>query len=217
MSHTATGAYGGIYEVTVSTREDNAIKTEPVIYVAPPIIPPIEFEVFSMDNGSYGISWLDRKPSEGGPYYYQLIVSEGNTLNIDNAQIIDVSKPPTIYTNTTHHTYSFAVRIMTKIGYKSDLSEVESRRHILASESSAISEASFVAITVPIVVLLLILGAALTVFYVRYRNLHNRFTRFGNSHYDTRSDAATFDDDTLEEDESPQIRGFAADEPLVIA
>lgn len=201
----------------MATRDPNAVKTAPVTYNAPPIMPPIEFEVFPMDNGSYGISWLDRIPPEGGPYYYQLLISEGNSLIVETAEIIDIYKPPTTYTNSSFHTYSFAVRIMTKIGYKSELSETESRRHIMSSEASAISETSFVAIIVPIVVLLLILGAAFTVFYVRYRNLHNRFTRFGNSHYDSRSDAATFDDDALEEDDSPQIQGFSADEPLVIA
>lgn len=59
--------------------------------------------------------------------------------------------------------------------------------------------------------------AALGVFVVKHRRLQSSFTRFANSHYDTRSDAATFDDHSLEEDENPQIVGFSDDEPLVIA
>lgn len=217
MSHTAYGTYGGVYEVTVSTNDPNAIKTEPVVYAAPAIKPPLMFEVFSLDNGSYEIMWQDKKPDIGAPYYYQLLVSEGNTLDEKTAQVIDVYDPPVTYTNSSSNTYSFAVRITNKKGYKSELSEIESRRHTIMSEAITISETNFVAVIVPIVILLVVLGAALTVFYVRYRNLSNRFTRFGNSHYDSRSDAATFDDDTLEEDDSPQIQGFSADEPLVIA
>lgn len=217
LSHTAYGTYGGVYEIRVSTNVPNATFTSPFTYIAPPILPPIEFEVFATDNGSYGLSWLDKFPDQGGPYSYELMVSEGNALNEKAAQTIQVHHPPIYYTNTTSQTYSFAVRIVSEVGYKSELSTVESRRHALAVEASAISETSFVAIIVPIVVLLLVLGGALTVFYVRYRNLQNRFTRFGNPHYDSRSEAATFDDDTLQEDDGPQIQGFSQDEPLVIA
>lgn len=217
LKHIAYGAYGGIYEIKVSTNSRDAIFSSPVTYVAPPILPPIEFKVFTMENGSYGIYWLDKKPDSGGPYHYEIIVSEGNSLDESKTEIITADSPPIYYTNATAQIYSFAVRLVSKDGHKSELSAVESRRHAFALEASAISETSFVAIIVPIVVLFLILGAALAVFYVRYRNLQNRFSRFGNPHYDSRSEAATFDDETLEEDDSPQIQGFSADEPLVIA
>lgn len=217
LNHTAFGIYGGVYEITVSTNVPNALKTSSVMYYAPPISPPLEFDVVTMDNGSYFINWLDRKPATGGPYRYQLFVSTGNMLNEKIAQTIEVDRPPCIYTNTSFDTFSFAVRISTNDGYKSEFSEIESRRHLIATAEASISETSFVAIIVPIVLLLLVVGSALAIFYIRYKNLHNKFTRFGNSHYDTRSEAATFDDDTLEEDDSPQIQGFAADEPLVIA
>merc|ERR1711911_218914 len=59
--------------------------------------------------------------------------------------------------------------------------------------------------------------AALAVLLVRQRRLQRSFVNFVNPHYDTRSGAATFTDQTLEEENSPVIRGFSDDEPLVIA
>ena len=67
------------------------------------------------------------------------------------------------------------------------------------------------------VVVVAALAAALAVLLVRQRRLQRSFVNFVNPHYDTRSGAATFTDQTLEEEDSPVIRGFSDDEPLVIA
>lgn len=82
---------------------------------------------------------------------------------------------------------------------------------------ASVSSTNMTAVLVPslLIILVLILIAAFLV--VRNRRLQSSFTRFTNSHYDTRSDAATFDNNGLDEEESPQIRGFSDDEPLVIA
>ncbi|GLH07501.1 Vitellogenin receptor [Gryllus bimaculatus] len=73
-------------------------------------------------------------------------------------------------------------------------------------------------ILVPVILLLLVLVAGLVFFAMRHRRLQRSFASFANSHYDTRSGAATFSgSDGLEEEDSPVIRGFSDDEPLVIA
>ena len=74
----------------------------------------------------------------------------------------------------------------------------------------------YVAVAVAVVVVAA-LAAALAVLLVRQRRLQRSFVNFVNPHYDTRSGAATFTDQTLEEENSPVIRGFSDDEPLVIA
>lgn len=74
----------------------------------------------------------------------------------------------------------------------------------------------YVAVAVAVVVVAA-LAAALAVLLVRQRRLQRSFVNFVNPHYDTRSGAATFTDQTLEEEDSPVIRGFSDDEPLVIA
>jgi len=66
-----------------------------------------------------------------------------------------------------------------------------------------------------IFILLLLLG----VYMVRHRRLQRSFLSFANSHYDTRSGTTTIStgDDLDEDEDSPMIRGFSDDEPLVIA
>jgi len=81
-----------------------------------------------------------------------------------------------------------------------------------------LSEVNFVGIAVGVVVVIVVLAAGLVVFMIRHRRLQRNFLSFANSHYDTRSGAATFTTgDELEEEDSPMIRGFSDDEPLVIA
>ncbi|KAJ8960391.1 hypothetical protein NQ314_006081 [Rhamnusium bicolor] len=213
LSHVFNVSYGGIYDVSIATGQYNATYSKPVTYYAPPILPPFEIRVMSESNGSYIVYWQERQlPEYVGPYFYEVLVQEGNTLNETTAETFVVNKPPFVYTNLSANTYTFAVRIKTGKGLKSVTSELISK----VSEIQT-STANLPAIIVPSLLVLIALLAAITFLVVRNRRLQSSFTRFANSHYDTRSEAATFDDSSLEEDDSPHIRGFSDDEPLVIA
>ncbi|KAK4886327.1 hypothetical protein RN001_002598 [Aquatica leii] len=219
LSYKLKVTYGGVYEVKVSTNVADAIYTPAVIYHAPPILAPREVRVFAEVNGSYVLYWQEREiPPEMGTHKYEIFISEGNMLNKSNALKFEIERPPFIFENVTASMYTFGVQLVSERGYRSLMSEISGANYKQAQASiELIGESSLTAILVPAGILLVILGGALSFLVIRHRRLQNSFTRFANSHYDTRSGAATFEDNGLEEDESPQIRGFSDDEPLVIA
>lgn len=142
-------------------------------------------------------------------------------MNESEATVYKVQRPPYTYKNVKPNIiYSFAVRIVTHEGYKSHLSEVVS---VISPNELAlpvtISTNNILSFAIPICLLIVVLGSALAYFVVRHKKLSKTFTQFANSHYDTRRGQATFPGTTdgLEEDDSPVIRGFSDDEPLVIA
>lgn len=51
---------GGKYEVKVSTYVEDSIPTKPLLYTAPPILPPHQVKILLENNGSYLIHWQDR-------------------------------------------------------------------------------------------------------------------------------------------------------------
>lgn len=215
LHHVFEITYGAVYQISVGTDERGARFTENVTYYAPAILPPYEVEVFMESNGSYIVYWQEHQiPPDVGPYSFEVLVSEGNMLNESTAQRLSIDKPPLIYTNKTSNVYTFSVRIIAKSGYKSMKSEIIS----LAAISSPLSSWGFdIFIILGFAAVATVAVVALLFFAIRHRRLQNSFSRFANSHYDTRSEAATFDDNGLEEDETPQITGFSDDEPLVIA
>lgn len=206
-------SYGGVYDVSMST-EFIGTYSEPVTYYAPPITPPLETEVKIYPNGSYLVNWTMPLLQSTDQIIFDVLVQEGNMLNESSASVFSVKNPPFIYTNYSATTYTFAVRARTTRGLKSEPSKWISKYN----EPVAVSSVNVTAILIPCVLVVFALSAVVVFLMVKNRKLQSNFSRFANSHYDTRSEAATFDDNGLEEEEQhPQIRGFADDEPLVIA
>lgn len=208
---------GGVYEVKVASDDFNSSSTKPVTYYAPVLEHPVEVRVEVLPNGKYKVDWTERSDlkKDGIHYYYDIFVQDGTQLNETTAQMFTVNGPPFIYTNSSANSYTFAVRVRSEKGLKSVTSELISKLNepVPISDSSV----SMTAIIVPCLLILIALVGVIGFLIVRNRKLHSSFTRFTNSHYDTRSEAATFEDNSLEEEETPQIRGFSDDEPLVIA
>ncbi|ERL95566.1 sortilin-related receptor [Dendroctonus ponderosae] len=212
LSHKVAVEAGGVYNVTVSTATANATPTSPVEFEAPPIYPPCEVRVIPEANGSFFVYWQESESMPRGNFAYEVLVQEGNGLNEATAEKYTVKHPPFIYTNSLGSTFTFSVRIKTEKGFSSLLSETVSKFIERPPAGS-----SMLGIIVPSLLVLLALVGVIAFLIIRNRRLHNSFVRFANSHYNSRSDAATFDDNSLDEEDSPRIVGFSDDEPLVVA
>ncbi|XP_066589021.1 sortilin-related receptor-like [Prorops nasuta] len=216
--------YGGRYEITVATDVKNAIPTEPVIYLAPPLLPPRLVDVSYREDGTYYVYWQEHSFSEdvtkNTKFHYEILVAENSrTINVSTAKVFTREEPPFVYPNAKFGViYSFAVRLVSEEGRKSQLSETVNRE-IPTAWPINMSTSNILSLAIPICLLVVALGSALAYFVIRHRRLSNSFTQFANSHYDTRRGQATFPGttDALEEEDSPVIRGFSDDEPLVIA
>lgn len=173
------------------------------------------------------MNWKERNyKKEIGKYTYEILVSEG-PFNETTAQVFETNQPPFVYSNATANNYTFALRVKTELGYQSSLSPrygaivlKEGRNAATDQQNSATTTGggtNLTAILVPTFLLVIVLSVILVWVVLRHQKLQNSFTRFANSHYDSRSGAATFDDHSLEEDDTPQFHAFSDDEPLVIA
>lgn len=129
MKHTFNAIkYGGKYSITIATDVENAIPTQPFIYVAPPIKPPRQLTVLH-DNTEYLIYWqepdLPENIQKDADRHYEILVAEGSrTINESTAKVLSTKDPPYRYKNAkTDMIYTFAARLVTNEGYQSPLSE----------------------------------------------------------------------------------------------
>lgn len=130
MKHTFHSMkHGGKYSITIATDVENAIPTQPFIYIAPPIKPPHQLTVLH-DNKEYLIYWQEPDIPENilkdTDRYYEILVAEGSrTINESTAQILLTKDPPPYrYKEAKTDTiYTFAARLVTNEGYHSPLSE----------------------------------------------------------------------------------------------
>lgn len=129
MKHTFKSIqYGGKYSITVATDVENAIPTQPFIYIAPPIKPPHQLTVLH-DNTEYLIYWQEPDLPENirndSHRHYEILVAEGSrTINESTAKILLAKDPPYRYKDAKTDTiYTFAARLVTNDGYQSPLSE----------------------------------------------------------------------------------------------
>ncbi|XP_046432202.1 sortilin-related receptor-like isoform X1 [Neodiprion fabricii] len=215
--------YGGKYSVTVVTNATNAIPSQPVIYLAPPISPPHQLTVQYKKSG-YLIYWQEHNLpgsfANKTKYHYQILISEGESVvNESTARTLNADEPPYLYKSPIMDICAFAMRLVTESGYQSELSETYVMKKSPSATPLAIYTSNVLPFALSICLLIIALGAALGYFVVRHRRLSNSFTQFANSHYDTRRGQATFPGTTdgLDDEDSPVIRGFSDDEPLVIA
>lgn len=214
--------YGGHYRVCVSTAVKEAIPGPCTEYHAAPLPTPHQLQILPEKNGSYILYWKESDiPTfmSDLKYHYVIWVSEGSTLNKESAKKYIAKSAPYILNDAQDGVmYSYAVQLVTEDGYNSPLSEVMSLVVSKEAFSDLLTRGSMMGVALPTLFVIALLCGALGFVIIRHRRLQNSFTSFANSHYSTRSGAATFTGtDGLDEEDSPVIRGFSDDEPLVIA
>lgn len=222
LHHEFVTQYGGHYRVCVSTAVQGALPGPCQEYLAMPLPTPHQLQILPEKNGSYILYWKESSMPDymsGLKYHYVILVSEGPTLNRTTAKEYIAKSAPYILNDAQDGVmYSYAVQLVTDDGYKSPLSEVMSLVVTKDVFAELLSQGSMMGIALPTLFVIALLCGALGFVIVRHRRLQNSFTNFANSHYSTRSGAATFTGtDGLDEEDSPVIRGFSDDEPLVIA
>ncbi|XP_058466286.1 sortilin-related receptor-like [Malaya genurostris] len=217
---------GAAYEIAVSTDIPNAQVVTTVAYSAP-LPAPVRLQVWPEANGTYVVYWKPVIDFKEIKFIYQAVVYEGRGVNttIPPLLIIEAKEPPILINPdrlsslTIDSLFTIGVRLKTADGFFSDIVETESfSKH---NFEGLVQESSFSYAWLWIIPTIIAMVLALTVVYVvqRHRRLQNSFSRFANSHYDTRTGATrigdSLDDDEHEHQEVP--RSFSDDEPLVIA
>lgn len=121
--------HGGTYIISIVTDVENAIPTQPFIYIAPPIKPPHQLTVLR-DYTEYVIYWqepeLPDSIKKDAKWHYEILVIEGSRIiNISNAEVLRTKDPPPYHYKDakTDTIYTFAMRVVTDEGYQSPLSE----------------------------------------------------------------------------------------------
>lgn len=160
-------------------------------------------------------------------------MAEGLVLNGTVPTIINKqAKVPPIFINpgelggelSAGRIFTLGVRIITSLGFKSPIHEIE---HIEIQPDAWFTtvlptKTSMWLVTIPLLLVLTLAG--IVVYMVqRHRRLQNSFSRFANSHYDTKT-GATRIGDAIDDDDHHGSREnindlprFEDDEPLVIA
>lgn len=127
MKHTFHSIkYGGKYSITVATDVENAISTQPFIYMAPPIKPPHQVTVLH-DNKDYLIYWQEPDMPKDVARHIEILVAEGSREINESAANVISTKDSSPYrykdAKTDGTIYTFAARLVTEEGYQSPLSE----------------------------------------------------------------------------------------------
>lgn len=220
LSVNATVHFGAKYIIKVRTDYIGSHFTN-ISFVAPEIPVPQQVKVILEQNGSLYIDWKEPKiPDElrNHSYAYSVWLSEDKSIN--KALHYKAITPPMVIPSVSKgKIYHVAVSIVDKDGYQSKLSDWNDIENPNDAQKIVVSINNLVSIVVPIVIIITALIAAVIFFAIRHHRLQRSFLSFANSHYDAHSVSATFsnNEELDEEEDSPMIRGFSDDEPLIVA
>ncbi|XP_033100199.1 sortilin-related receptor-like [Anneissia japonica] len=217
------------YLIDVSLNTSQAKRTDTKSgFTESPEPPDIKVEI--LDEGVL-VRWT-KSPNS---FYKELSVDESyslfRTISKDDDGICILNTTDRFYldrkvnANTTYFYYIRTGYYKGFYGKRSNTEQVVSRGNGAvvppAPHTDNNNKVVFETVVPIVVILILVLCVTLGYFVIRHQRLQRSFMSFANSHYDPATGVATFsgpDGDELGEDEdSPMIRGFSDDEPLIVA
>lgn len=228
---------GATYSFTIKNTNQGAETSQALNYTMEPYKAPFNLVVkdSSMGFDSGVLTWLaaDNKiPNDKFNGYEVLLCKQKLSADSlpcyhdENYELLTTSQTEEAnFTNLAHgFKYFFKVRLDKIDGYYGALSSYE-ELEVMGTEAPAtgddtvtLNKTNVIAIGVSIGVVVVALLGVLSFFIIRHQRLQRSFHAFASSHYDSRSGTTTFSAaDDLDEDDTPLIRGFSDDEPLVIA
>jgi len=215
---------GGIYSVTVKTDKSGSKPSPEIKMRGAEIVPPTSVRIDNHDdNGGFRVSWADTIVSSVRKYV--VILSEDPEFKnlTGSLKFPGLTKSPYIINRDNIKAgtdYYVAVAAQKGEKYRSAWATGNS---IITSErlkdEIVVKESSMVGTGVAVFVVIVALVALVAFYAIKHRRLHRTFREFAATHYSSATGRATLNHSVLidDDDESPIIRGFADDEPLVVA
>lgn len=218
QSHVIRVDWGGRYSIRMRTAVTDSILTEPVICNGPDIPPPYEL-TYEFNNGSFFWRNSPSLPKEISSRNYTYILRLSRNMDMTDSETHECSKPPLLVdTLAAGIIYYAAVALKDSNGYLSLWSQTIRLEKPIDNEL-VISQGSAVGVGVSVFLVVVALIVVVGILVVRHRRLARSLIAFTNTHYDSSQGTTliTTDHNLDEDDDSPMIRGFSDDEPLVIA
>ncbi|XP_069974716.1 sortilin-related receptor isoform X2 [Penaeus vannamei] len=218
QTHTIESHWGGKYLITVQNSQPDARPTPPVVINGPMIPPPYELTYNPSDNSFF---WKRSRnfPQEMANQTSSYVLYISKNMNMSDATAHPCSTPPVKVDSLSPGVIYFATVAFKDVdGYLSPQSH-SIRLEKPIGDKIVLSQGSVVGVGISVFLVVIALIVVVGVLGVRHRRLARSFLTFANTHYD-RSQGTTLittDHNLDEDDDSPMIRGFSDDEPLVIA
>ncbi|XP_037803738.1 sortilin-related receptor-like isoform X3 [Penaeus monodon] len=218
QTHTIESHWGGKYLITVQNSQPSARPTPPVVINGPMIPPPYELTYNPSDNSFF---WKRSRnfPQEMTNQTSSYVLYVSKNMNMSDATAHPCSTPPVKVDSLSPGVIYYAT-----VAYKDVDGYLSPQSHPIRLEKPigdkiVLSQGSVVGVGISVFLVVVALIVVVGVLGVRHRRLARSFLTFANTHYD-RSQGTTLittDHNLDEDDDSPMIRGFSDDEPLVIA
>ncbi|XP_055389216.1 sortilin-related receptor-like [Condylostylus longicornis] len=224
--------YGAVYNISIRSKVDNSEPAN-IVVDAPKLEGPRQLKVWPEGNGTYVVYWKEFEKSHYDfKFTYELVIYDGHYIhevenNATEIKRISSNTPPILVNpddlgglHALGRIFTFGIRLKSDAGYTSDISEIEHIEvPVEAWHLPVVSDTTYAWLIIIPIILIIALGGVIVYLVQRHRRLQNSFSRFANSHYDTKTGATRIGTDVFDDDHHEhhqEVPRFADDDPLVI-
>ncbi len=224
--------FGTTYRFSVKTDDPNSVQSVPVNITTIPIPVPESFNShIDVTASSHVIMWtMPEKRLKGyllddfkkGLITYRLYLSSHANMTTSE-KIINVTSSNMYRLPFSEleggRLYFVAVSMVDKDGYESRMTDPVAIESPVSDKSIVVSTNNVAGVLVPIMLIIVVLGAALAYYVHRNRRLTRSFQEFASRYSPASGSASILNHSALDDDDdySPIIRGFSDNEPLVVS